>query len=83
MPLFAVVCFRISIPLNDLFLSRRSSEFAEIGKRAIVTCIYLAEKESRFREMAGAGNWYTKLLETMGDGLSKPDDFLKFKGNKV
>jgi hypothetical protein len=59
--------------------------FSEIGKIAIATSILKCEYDSRFWEDVGnpSEDWYTYLYNRMTDGFSSPDNYKKFKDNKV
>ena len=71
---FCNTFFKSSTSSIDLFLAR-NMQYADIGKRAIVSSILEAEKKSTFREKMPEKNknqdWYSYLFKergTMGTG---------------
>ena len=68
----------------DLFLSR-NKEFADIGKLAIAMIILRSEVTGIFRNSGYISDqdWYSYLIRRMSEDLSTPDDFVKYKKNKV
>jgi hypothetical protein len=70
----------------DKYLSINPN-FSYIGKIAITLSILGTEKKSKFLESLeppyNAQDWYRLIFERMMDKLDKPDDFKRFKENKV
>lgn len=83
---FVDVFEKSSIESIDKFLSTVPS-FSYIGKIAIILCILQCEKTGNFREKIDEKyreqDWYTLLFSRMLDGLTEPNDYDKFRENKV
>ena len=68
----------------DKFLALNPS-FEDIGKLAIAFLILEYEKKSSFNESLKKPNqdWYSHLFNQMTSSFKSPDDYMKFKDNKV
>jgi hypothetical protein len=83
---FCDAFFKSSTPSIDLFLAR-NTKFSEIGKMAILSSIFEAEKNSKFREDMDdkykSQDWYSLLFRKMTEDFISPNSYRDFCENKV
>ncbi len=83
---FTDIFFKSDTRSIDLFLNR-NPKFADIGKISIIHRILEDEKSSAFnedmRDNFKTQNWYSYLFDRMTSELTGPDEYEKFRENRV